>query len=147
MDEGDLVRHASEDISFTRTVDIPGARHGMDAQVDVSVAMEDFELHRTPGKKLRQTLVVEAFVKVTETLQLKVVVDAKGPGIKVIRRLLKVESVVVDVLQQETIRATANLPQKPTKILEIVAEVVGLEAEVRKDQVMVKGILHKQIFL
>jgi spore coat assembly protein SafA len=44
------------------------------------------------------------------------------------------------------VRATVVLPQKPTKILEIVAEIVNLEAEIRTDQVLVKGILHKQIF-
>ncbi len=146
VDEGDLVRHASEDVPFTRTVDIPGARPGMDVQVTLRVVLEDFELVDPPGRVLRQTLVVEAFVKVTETLQLEVVVDVKGPGIKVIKKLLKVESVVVDVLQQETVRATVILPQKPTKILEIIAQVVNLEAEARTDQVLVRGILHKQIF-
>ena len=146
VDEGDLIRHASEDIPFTKTVDIPGARPGMEAQVNIRVAVEDFELEAPPSKELRQTVVVKAFVKVTETLQLEVVVDVKGPGIKVDKKLLKVESVVVDVMQQDTIRSTIVLPQKPKKILEIVAEIVNLEAEVRSDEVMVKGILHKQIF-
>lgn len=146
VDEGDLIRHASENVPFTRTIDIPGARPGMDVQVNIRVVLEDFELEGPPGKKLRQTLVVEAFVKVTETLQLEVVVDVKGPNIEVVKKLLKVESVVVDVLQQETVRSEVVLPQKAKKILEIVAEIANLEAEVRTDQVLVKGILHKQIF-
>ena len=146
VDEGDLVRHASEDIPFTRTIDIPGARPGHQVQVDVTVVLDEFELIDPPSRKLRQVLVVEAFVKVTETLQIEVVTDVKGPGIEVFRKLLKVDSVVVDVLQKETVRATVTLPQKPTKILEIIGEIVNLEAEARTDQVMVKGVLHKQIF-
>ena len=146
VDEGDLVRHASEDIPFTQAVDIPGARPNMDVQVRVSVALEDYELIDPPSRKLRQTLVLEAFVKVTEMLQLDVVVDVKGPGIDVVKKLLKVESVVVDVRQKETIKSTVTLPQKPTKILEVVASIVNLNAEARTDQVVVKGILHKQIF-
>lgn len=146
VDEGDLVRHTSEDIPFTQAVDIPGARPNMDVQVRVSVSLEDHELIDPPSRKLRQTLVVEAFVKVTEVLQLEVVVDVKGPGIEVVKKLLKVESVVVDVRQKETIKSTVTLPQKPTKILEVVASIVNLQAEARNDQVVVKGILHKQIF-
>ncbi len=146
VDEGDLVRHAAEDIPFTQAVDIPGARPNMDVQVRVSVSLEDFELIDPPSRRLRQTLVLEAFVKVTEVLQLDVVVDVKGPGIDVVKKLLKVESVVVDVRQKETLKSTVTLPQKPTKILEVVASIVNLQAEARTDQVLVKGILHKQIF-
>jgi len=146
VDEGDLVRHVAEDVPFTRTVDIPGARAGMDVQVRVRVRLEDFQLVDPPGRTLRQTLVVEAFVKVTEVLQLEVVVDVQGRGTEVIKKLLKVDSVVVDVRQKETLRSTVTLPQKPLKILEIVASIVNLTAEARTDQVVVKGILHKQIF-
>jgi len=146
VDEGDLVRHAVENVPFTRTVDIPGAMPDQKVQVDIKVTTEDFELVDPPSRKLKQTVVVEAFVKVTETLQLEVVVDVKGKGIEAAKKLLKVESVVVDVLQKETLRSTVTLPQKPVKILEILGEIVNLEAEARTDQVMIKGILHKQIF-
>jgi spore coat assembly protein SafA len=146
VDEGDLVRHAAEDIPFTKAIDISGARRDMDVQIRVKVILEAYELINPPSRTLRQTLVVEAFIKVTEVLQLEVVVDVKGPGIEVIRKLLKVESVVVDVRQKETIKSTVTLPQKPTKILEVMASIVNLQAEARFDQVVVKGILHKQIF-
>jgi spore coat assembly protein SafA len=146
VDEGDLVRHASEDIPFTKTVDIPGAKNGHDVQVNVNVILDDFELIDPPSSRLRQTVIVEAFVKVTETLQIEVVVDVTGKGIEAVKKLLKVESVVVDVLQRETIRETVKLPVEAIKIVEILGEVVNLEAEPRKDQVLVRGTLHKQIF-
>ena len=146
VDEGDLVRHAAEDIPFTKTVDIPGARPGFEVQVNVKVFLDDFELVDPPSRELRQTLIIEAFVKVTETLQIEVVVEVEGEGIKVVKKLLKVESVVVDVLQRETLRSTVKLPVEAIKIFEILGEIVDLETEVRQDQVIVRGTLHKQIF-
>jgi spore coat assembly protein SafA len=146
VDEGDLVRHAAEDVPFTKTVDIPGAKEGMEVQVNVKVTVEDFELIDPPSRELRQTLLLDVFVKVTETLQIDVVTNVTGPGINVVRKLLKVEHVVVDVLQRETVRSTVTLPIQAIKIFEILGQVVNLEAEARTDQVLVKGTLHKQIF-
>ncbi|MDO9534180.1 MAG: DUF3794 domain-containing protein [Bacillota bacterium] len=146
VDEGDLVRHVSEDIPFTNTIAIPGARPGMDVQFDVSVFLEEFKLIDPPSRMLRQVLTIEAFVKVTETLQIEVVIDVKGRNIVVKRKLLKVESVVVDVLQQETVRAVVRLPVQAIKIFDIMASIVNLQAEARFDQVVVRGILHKQLF-
>lgn len=146
VDEGDLVRHAREDIPFTKTIEIPGARPEMHVQFKVKVTVEDAEIIDAPSRKLRQTLLIEAFVKVTESLQLEVVVDVKGRHIVVSKKLLKVESVVVDVLQTETVRAVVTLPVQAIKIFEILGSIVDLEAEARTDQVLVKGVLHKQIF-
>lgn len=146
VDEGGLVRHAAEDVSFTLTVDIPGADSGMDVQFRVKVFLDDFELIDPPGKELRQMLIVEAFVKVTETVQIKVVTDVHGRNISVVKKLLKVESVVVDVLQKETVRAVVKLPIQAIKIFDILGEIINLKAEARFDEILVKGILHKQIF-
>jgi hypothetical protein len=146
VDEGNLVRHAAEDIPFTKTIDIPGARPGMQVQFNVRVFLEEFELIDPPSRLLRQVLVIEAFVKVTETLQLEVVVDVEGKFIVVTKKLLKVEAVVVDVLQQETLRAVVTLPVQALKVFEIIGQIVNLQAEARFDQVIVRGVLHKQIF-
>lgn len=146
VDEGDLVRHAFEDVPFTKAVDIPGAKPGMEVQVNVKVVVEDFELLNPPSRELRQTLILDVFVKVTETLQIEVVTNVTGSGIRVVKKLLKVEHVVVDVLQRETVRSTITLPLQAIKIVEILGQVVNLEAEARTDQILVKGTLHKQIF-
>ncbi len=146
VDEGNLLRHAAEDVPFTKTIPIPGAKPDQQVQVDIRVKLNDFELIDPPSRRLVQTLMIEAFVKVTETLQLEVVKDVKGPGIEVEKKLLKVESVVVDVVQQETIQATVKLPVQAIKIFEILAQIVDLQAEAQFDAVIVKGVLHKQIF-
>lgn len=146
VDEGNLVRHAAENIPFTKTIDIPGARQGMNVQFNVQVFLENCEIVDPPSRQLRQTLILEAFIKVTETLQLEVVVDVEGRNIVVSKKLLKVESVVVDVIQQETLRTVVTLPVQAIKVFEILGQIVNLRAEARFDQVVVRGILHKQLF-
>ncbi|MGI5875509.1 MAG: DUF3794 domain-containing protein [Dethiobacteria bacterium] len=146
VDEGELVRHVSEEVPFTRTVDIPGARSGMHVHSKVKVFLEDFEIVHPPSKELRQTLIIEAFVKVTETIQIDVVVDVEGRHILVTKKLLKVDSVVVDVLKQEMLKNTVKLPVQAIKIFEIIGDIVDLEAEAMHDQILVRGVLHKQIF-
>ncbi len=147
VDEGELVRHASEDIPFTKSVPVNGARPGQQVQTRVRVFLEDYQIVDPPSRQLRQTLVIEAFVKVTEVKQIEVVVDVKGKFIRVFKELLKVESVVVDVLQQETVRATVALPIQAQKIFEILGEVVNLQGKAGFNQVTIQGVLHKQIFL
>ena len=146
VDEGDLVRHAAEDIPFTKTVPIPGVLPGQQAQVNVSVALQDFALIDPPSRLLRQDLVLEIFVKVTRIVQLEVVVNVTGIGIIVRRELLKVESVVLDLLQRETVRAAFKLPIQAIKIFEVIGQLVNVKGVAGFDTVTVSGILHKQIF-
>ncbi|HHU75395.1 MAG TPA: DUF3794 domain-containing protein, partial [Firmicutes bacterium] len=146
VDEGDLVRHAFEDIPFSKSIKIEGARPENDVFVRVRVTLDDFEMIKPPSKELRQTLVLDIFVKVTETLQLKIVVNVKGEGIKVEKKLLKVESVVSDVLLRETVKATAKLPIQAIKIFDIMGEIVDLKTEAMEDRIVIRGTLHKQIF-
>ncbi len=140
-----MARHATEDIPFTQTIPIPGARSGHQVQSDVRVSLENYELINAPGNTLKQTLNIETFVKVTETVQLEIVTDVRGPGIEVAKKLLKIESVLTDVFQEETLRNLVQLPQA-IKIFEILANIVDLKAEVEFDRVIVTGVLHKQVF-
>ncbi|MEW5919439.1 MAG: DUF3794 domain-containing protein [Bacillota bacterium] len=146
VDEGDLLRHAAEDIPFTKTVPIPGAEPGQHAQVNVNVILQEFALIDPPSRQLRQDLVLEIFVKVTKTVQIDVVVNVTGMGIVVRKRLLKVESVVLDLLQRETVRATVTLPIQAIKIFEVIGQLVNVEGVAGFDTMTVRGILHKQIF-
>ncbi len=146
VDEGELVRHGAENIPFVKSVPIPGARPGQHAQVDVNVSLESFALLDPPSRKLRQELLLQIFVKVTKTVQLEVVVDVFGCGIKVRKELLKVESVVLDLEQKETIRSSVTLPLQAMKIFEILAQLINVEGTAGFDQVTVKGTLHKQVF-
>lgn len=146
VDEGDLVRHAAEDIPFVKTVPIPGARPGQQAQVNVNVSLENSNLIDPPSRELRQDLVLDIFVKVTQTVQLDVVVDVFGRGIRVRKEKLKVESVVLDLEQKKTVRSTVTLPIQAIKIFEILGQLVNVDGVAGYDTVTIKGILHKQVF-
>lgn len=146
VDEGDLVRHVSEDVPFSVAVPIPGARPGFDVQVDVTAIVDRFELVDPPGKRLRQTIILDIFVKVTEVLQIEVVIDVRGRGIEAVKKLLKVEEVVADVFETVTVDAEVELPMKAEKIFRIMAEITNVETEIVNGRVIVRAVLHKQIF-
>lgn len=165
VDKTNVVRHFPEDVTFSIGVDIPGATDDMDAQVDVDVFIDDWRLvggrdhdkdkdrdrkdhdddhHHGFGQELRQTVVVEAFVKVVEPLQLDVVVDV--PGFEVETMLLKVDEVVAHVKDSETIDADVTLPMDAIKVYSIMASIRNLRYEIRDGTVVVRGVIHKQIF-
>jgi len=146
VDEGDLVRHVTEDVPFSITVPIQGARPDMDVQVDVDAIVEQFQLIDPPSKMLRQVIVLDIFVKVTETLQIKVVTDVSGKGIKIRKKLLKVDQVVDDVTQRETVEAEVELPVGADKIFRIMAEITDVQTEIVNGKVIIRAVLHKQIF-
>ncbi|MGI6604793.1 MAG: DUF3794 domain-containing protein [Firmicutes bacterium] len=168
VDEGNLVRHFPENVPFSISVDIPGAEPDMDVYVDVNVMVDDFRLkhrpihdhfppdhdhhhhdhddHRGHGQELSQSLIVEAFVKVVEPLQIQVVTNVTGPNIIVERRLLKVDQVVTEATEREAIESEVTLPMQAMKIFSIMAELRNVSATVRKDSVIVRGTIHKQIF-
>ena len=109
----------SVDEPFIAHVDIPGTRPGFHVQVATRIEFIGYDeinpVHPKPkpyseGEAMhhphpkpepvhnlwRQTLILEVFVKVTETAQMEVVVDVVAPemDLEVIKELLKVQSVV-----------------------------------------------------
>lgn len=146
VDNSDLVRHVSEDVPFSISVNIPGARPGFDVQVDAAAIVDQFELLDAPSKRLRQTIALDIFVKVTEILQLDVIIDVAGTEIEAVKKLLKVDEVVADVLETTTVDAEVELPMKAEKIFRILAEITNVETEIVNGRVIVRAILHKQLF-
>ena len=65
-----LEHHQAEDIPFSTFVDIIGTTTGMNVHVDAKIETILFELE--DSTTLRQKVVIEFFVKVTETQQLSV---------------------------------------------------------------------------
>lgn len=146
VDEKDLVRHVAEDVPFKVAVPIQGASPGFDVQVDVKAIVDRFELVDPPGRELRQTIVLDIFVKVTEMLQLEVVVDVEGTGIEAVKKLLKVEQVVADVVEKTIVESKAKLPMKAEKIFRILTDIINVETEIVNGRVIVRAVLHKQLF-
>ncbi|NLG83997.1 MAG: DUF3794 domain-containing protein [Firmicutes bacterium] len=134
--EDNVERHQAEEVEFSTFVDIPGAVSGMDVEVVPTVEFVDFIL--LSPTTLLEKVVVEFFVKVTQSIQFNV---ALGPG-----ALLKVEEVVGENTTQILAESTLTLNRPAVKIREIVARVNEITTEVIEDKVIVQGIIHKQIF-
>lgn len=128
--------HQAEDLEFSTFLDIPGATTGMDVVAEPTIEFIHFEL--LDEDTLLQKVVIEFFVKVTESIQINVVL---GPG-----ALLKLDTVVGEDTKQLLVENTIVLSQPAIKIREIVARVERLMAEVIEDKVIIQGIVHKQIF-
>lgn len=128
--------HQGEDVEFSTFLDVPGATAGMDVVVEPLIEFIHFEL--LDENTLLQKVVIEFFVKVTESIQINV---ALGPG-----ALLKLDTVVGEDTKQLLVENTVTLSQPAIKIREIVARVEKLMAEVIEDKVIIQGVVHKQIF-
>ena len=128
--------HQAEDIDFSTFVDIPGAVPGMDVEVTPTVEFVHFELQSSTI--LLQKVVVEFFAKVTESVQIPILL---GPG-----ALLKLETVTGENTKQILLENVFTLPLATVKIREIVASIQNLTTEVINDKVIIQGTLHKQIF-
>ncbi len=128
--------HQGEDVEFSTFVDVPGACPGMDVEVVPTVEFVNFELQTATC--LIQKVVVEFFAKVTESVQLNIVL---GPG-----ALLKLETVTGENTNQILVENVFALPIPTVKIREIIACIKDLVTEVIDNKVVIQGILHKQIF-
>ena len=78
--EDNIVHHQAEDLSFSTFVDLPGAAPGMNVQIDPTIETVIFDL--LTSTLLHQKVVIEFFVKVTETRQLNVLLG-NGPLVRV----------------------------------------------------------------
>ena len=121
---------------FSVFLDIPGATDGMDVQVHPTVEFVAFTLEGPTT--LRQKVVLEIFVKVTERVQLQVALGT-GP-------LVKVEAVRGENTTQFLSETIAVLPVPAIKVREIDARIENVTTEILQNKVIIQGIIHKQIF-
>lgn len=136
IDLDNLARHQAEEVGFSLFIDLPGVEPGMDIQVHPVIEGIFFEL--LSPTELRQKVVVEVFVKVTEAVQERVVIG-QGP-------LFKVEEVINQADKQILNETTIELDRAAIKIREIIGEIRNITAQIIPDKVVVQGLLHKQIF-
>jgi nucleoid-associated protein YgaU len=153
---GQLREQTVPDEKFVHFVDVPGAVPGMNVQVHTRIEFVGHEFIREirgntnnneADSLFRQTVVLEIFAKVTESIQLEVVVDVRGIDPKRIEKeLLKVESVIGEGASQVTVLADVEFPREARKIKNIDTEVRDIRTRVIENKVIVEGVLHKQIF-
>lgn len=132
-----LVHHLSDDVHFSTFLDVPGVQPGMNAQVTARI--EEIITELAPdGLSIIKKIIIEVFVKVTETVQVNL---ATGDG-----PTLLLKEVVGENTAQTLIETDVALEHPAIKVDEITGDIRNLEVEVIKDKVIIQGIFHKQIF-
>lgn len=118
-----------------------------DIAIEDDLESQGFHKKKKVNSLFRQTVILEIFVKVTESIQLDVVVDVKGiDKRKVKTELLKVESVVGENAAQVAVHSEIDFGRPARKIKNVDAEIKHITARPIENKVIVEGILHKQIF-
>jgi len=136
VDIENLGRHQGEDIHFSLFVDLPGVQPEM--EVDVCPRIEGIFFNLISPTLLRQKVVMEFFVKVTECVQQPVTLGV-GP-------LFLVEEFIGENTVQHLSESFLDLFRPAVKVREIMVELRRLVCHVLKNKVVVQGIVHKQVF-
>jgi hypothetical protein len=134
--EDNIVHHQAEDIPFSTFIDVPGAEPGMNVQIDTVIETIIFSL-LTPTV-VHQKVVLEFFVKVTETRQLNVV-TGNGP-------LVRVDQVVGENTKQQLFENFVTLTTPAIKVDDITITIRDITTHIIQDKVIIQGVIHKQIF-
>ncbi|HOJ78814.1 MAG TPA: DUF3794 domain-containing protein [Bacillota bacterium] len=134
--EDNIVHHQAEDINFSTFVDLPGAEPGMNVQIDPVIETVIFNL--LSPTVVHQKVVIEFFVKVTESRQLNILTGT-GP-------LVRVDQVVGENTKQELFENFVELANPAIKIDDITVEIRNIVTHVIEDKVIIQGVIHKQIF-
>lgn len=96
------------------------------------------------GNKIKETVVLEICATASESITINVVTAVSGAHVET--RTLKVQSSVGQNCRQVNILADLTSPEQARKVARVDATLRNLTAEVIPNKVIVKGMLHKQIF-
>lgn len=139
------VKETSADVPFSVFVPVEGAREGVTIVTDIQIEFIDSELVTRGGRKfVKETIVLKVRAKVLERLTINIVTAVEGAKFET--RTIKVESAIGVGRRQVNILANIFTPERARKIAKVDAEIRDLEGEAIPNKVIVKGVLHKQIF-
>jgi len=136
------VKEISVDVPFNVFVEVPGARVGANVSTDIRIEYVDAKIIN--GNKIKETVVLEICATVSESLTINVVTAVAGARVET--RTLRVQSSVGRNCRQANILADIETPELARKVARVDARLRNLTAEIIPDKVIVKGVLHKQIF-
>ena len=108
----------------------------MNVQIDPVIETVIFNL--LSPTVVHQKVVIEFFVKVTESRQLNILTGT-GP-------LVRVDQVVGENTKQELFENFVELANPAIKIDDITVEIRNIVTHVIEDKVIIQGVIHKQIF-
>lgn len=139
------VKETSADIPFSVFVPVEGAREGATVSTDIRIEFVDSELVTRNGRKfVRETVVLKVTAKVTDRITISVVTAVAGAEVDV--RTLKIESVIGRGQRQVNVLGDIITPTPARKVARVDAELRNLEGEAIRNKVIVRGVLHKQVY-
>jgi len=139
------VKETSADVPFSVFVPVEGAREGATVVTDIQIEFIDSELVTRNGRKfVKETVVLKVRAKVQERIRINIVTAVAGAEVET--RTIKVENALGVGQRQVNILANIFTPEKARKIAKVDAELRDLEGEAIPNKVIVKGVLHKQIY-
>ena len=137
----------SIDEDFTTFVHLEGVDPRTDVTVNAVLEYVKFDLV-TPTTAT-QSAIIKLVVRAVRTRKITVVTDVIGPGIDVVKEILKAEHVVADGKQQVAIENTnITFPRPARKVAKTDArvDINRSESKILPNKIVVSGSLHKQIF-
>ena len=143
----DTVHGATFDEEFSVVIEIPGARPGMDVFTRCKVEFCEANLihehkHHEHSMKVKQTCILQVFVKVTELKRLNIVIDVEGA--RAIKKRIRVENIIDRKCRQENVSATLEADQQVKKARNLHATLRNVKHEQIENKVVVKGTVHVQ---
>jgi len=153
---GDVQEYTLPDEKVTEFVHIEGARPGMEARVTVDIEYCDVEAIKMTGhqcfRQFQQTCILRIRARIIEMVEIDVVTNVSGTGITPTFQTITIDNVIGRGCQQHTISDSIfdldDIPagQRAYKIKNVDAEIRDTETKVLPNKVVVKGVLHKQIY-
>lgn len=139
------VHFVSDQIDFSFFVKIPGATKKMDVRVKAKI--EHIQFSSDPGKprEIKVRIVVQFFVKVTQRIEIEIVIDATGPAdLQVLKKTVRVEDVIGEASGQSIVKGDVSVPEpKPDieEVLQVEGKAKDTEFKVIDDKIIVEGVL------
>lgn len=137
----------SFDEDFTTFVHLEGVEPRTDVTVNAQLEYVKFDL--TSPTTANQSAIIKLVVRAVTTREIKVVTDVIGPGIDVVKEILKAEHVVAEGKQQVAIENTnITFPRPARKVAKVDSriDINRSESKILPNKVIVIGNLHKQLF-
>lgn len=135
------------DEDFTTFVDLPGVEPRTSVTVKAMLEYVKFDL--TSPTTANQSAIIKLVVRAVTTREISVVIDVIGPGIDVVKEILKAEHVVAEGKQQVAVENTNIIFPRPARKIAKVDARINInrsESKILPNKIVVVGSLHKQIY-
>lgn len=137
----------SFDEDFTTFVHLDGIDPSTDVTVNATLEYVKFDL--TSPTTANQSAIIKLVVRAVATKEITVVTDVIGPGIDVVKEILKAEHVVAEGKQQVAVENTnITFPRPARKVAKVDTriDINRAESKLLPNKAVIIGNLHKQLF-